>query len=85
MEHNKYFFKPLPFKAKELTAIKTKLKKGMSRKDGPFVRCLDAALATFHVHRQAYYSGSFVGNHIHRALKVYRTSIITQSTTHCIN
>jgi hypothetical protein len=41
-----------------------------SRKDGPFVRALDDALASFNVHRQAYFSGSFVGNHIHRVLKV---------------
>ena len=45
-------------------------KKGLSRKDGPFIRNLDATLATFNVHRQAYYSGTFVGNHVHRTLKV---------------
>ena len=38
--------------------------------EGPFVRCLDDALASFNVERQAYYSGTFVGNHVHRALKV---------------
>lgn len=31
---------------------------------------LDRALGSFNVHRQAYYSGTFVGNHVHRALKV---------------
>ncbi len=38
--------------------------------EGPFVRCLDAALASFHVERQAYHGGSFIGNHVHRCLKV---------------
>ena len=38
--------------------------------EGPFVRCLDDALASFNVERQAYYSGTFVGNHVHRTLKV---------------
>ena len=40
------------------------------KEDGPFVKALDNALASFHVKRQAYYSGTFVGNHVHRALKV---------------
>ena len=35
------------------------------------MRALDVALASFNVQRQAYFSGSFVGNHIHRALKVW--------------
>ena len=38
--------------------------------EGPFVRSLDKALATFHVERQAYHGGSFIGNHVHRCLKV---------------
>lgn len=45
-------------------------KKGLSRKDGPFVRALEDALASFNVQRQAYYSGTFVGNHIHKTLEV---------------
>ncbi len=55
-------------KRAELSSISQKT---LPRKDGPFVRCLDDALASFNVHRQAYHSGSFVGNHIHRALKVW--------------
>ena len=31
---------------------------------------LDKTLKTFNVERQAYYGGTFVGNHVHRALKV---------------
>ena len=34
------------------------------------MKSLDTALQSFNVHRQAYYGGTFVGNHVHRALKV---------------
>ena len=44
--------------------------KSFARSDGPFVRGLDKALSSFNVARQAYYSGTFVGNHVHRCLKV---------------
>lgn len=39
-------------------------------KDGPFYRTLDPALAQLHVERQAYHGGTFVGNHVHKLLKV---------------
>ena len=42
-----------------------------SGSDGPFVRALDNALASFSVERQAYYSGTLVGNHVNRCLKVH--------------
>ena len=35
------------------------------RNEGPYVKNLDRMLATFNVCRQTYYSGTFVGNHIH--------------------
>ena len=38
--------------------------------DGPFVKGLDSAFQSFRVHRQQYFGGTFVGNHIHKALKV---------------
>ncbi len=38
--------------------------------EGPFMRGLDTALASFNVARQTYYSGTFIGNHVHRTLKV---------------
>ena len=34
------------------------------------MKSLDDALASFNVERQAYYGGTFVGNHVHRSLKV---------------
>ena len=44
--------------------------KKFPRSDGPFVKCLDSTLSSFHVQRQAYYGGTFVGNHVHSCLKV---------------
>ena len=44
--------------------------KGFHKEEGPFVNALDVALASFNIYRQAYYSGTFIGNHVHRTLKV---------------
>ena len=41
------------------------------REDGPFVNCSDTGLSSFSVQRQAYYGGTFIGNHVHRCLKVH--------------
>ena len=35
------------------------------------MRGLDAALDGMHVHREAYYGGTFTGNHAHKCLKVH--------------
>ena len=48
------------------------LDKKFSRSDGPFVK--NQALS-FHVERQAYYGGTFVGNHVHSCLKVHITAL----------
>ncbi len=55
---------------------------GFKTHDGPFVRTLDSTLKSFNVVRQAYYSGTFVGNHVHRTLKVKFTyySLLTDYT-----
>lgn len=37
------------------------------------MKALDQALKSFHVERHAYHGGSFIGNHIHRALEVIET------------
>ena len=44
--------------------------KSFSRSDGPFVKNLDQALKSFHVEKEAYFGGTFVGNHVHSCLKV---------------
>ena len=46
------------------------VEKGFPTSDGPFVKGLDLALQSFHVHRQQYHSGAFVGNHVHKSLQV---------------
>ena len=53
-----------------MTELDRTLKKKFSRSDGPFVKNLDQTLSSFHVQRQAYYGGTFVGNHVHSCLKV---------------
>ena len=54
----------------EIANLESVLNKGFHKEEGPFVTALEKALASFNVQRQAYYSGSFMGNHVHRALKV---------------
>ncbi len=46
------------------------MEKGFKKEHGPFVRSLETALKSFNVERQAYYFGTFVGNHVHATLKV---------------
>ena len=46
------------------------VEKGFPMSDGPFVKGLDLALQSFHVYRQQYHSGTFVGNHVHKSLQV---------------
>jgi hypothetical protein len=54
----------------QINQKKCLVKKGFDREDGIFVKSLDNALSKFNVERQAYHGGSFIGNHIHRTLKV---------------
>eukprot|EP00731_Ephydatia_muelleri_P018439 Em0011g479a len=64
-------------KMKSVKALKAKVakgiatvKKGFSEKEGPFVKQLDSALELIGVQRQQYFGGAFVGNHVHKALKL---------------
>ena len=71
--------------------------KGFPMSDGPFVQGLDLALQSFHVHRQQYHSGAFVGNHAHKSLQVSKHCTIIvlklypqflcslQMLTHCVS
>ena len=38
--------------------------------DGAFIRALEEQLGEMHVHREAYYGGTFTGNSAHRCLNV---------------
>ncbi len=53
-----------------MTELQKTTTKGFDKEEGPFVKGLDRALASFNVQRQAYYSGTFIGNHVNRTLKV---------------
>ena len=44
--------------------------KGFSVKEGPFIKELGSTLQSIGVHRQQYFGGAFIGNHVHKALKV---------------
>ena len=46
------------------------MKKGLNEKEGPFVKRLDSALQEIGVQRQQYFGGAFIGNHVHKALKI---------------
>eukprot|EP00731_Ephydatia_muelleri_P020930 Em0013g657a len=54
----------------KIAASTRAVKKGYLFNEGPFVKELDKALQGFGVHRQQYFGGAFVGNHVHAALKV---------------
>eukprot|EP00731_Ephydatia_muelleri_P022772 Em0015g355a len=54
----------------KIAASTRAVKKGFLFNEGPFVKELDKALQGFGVHRQQYFGGAFVGNHVHAALKV---------------
>ena len=46
------------------------VRKGFINEEGPFVNSLDKALSSFNVERKAYFGGTFIGNHVHKSLKV---------------
>ena len=54
------------FQIKEFQQLEECVAKGFKIYVCPFVKTLDTALASFNVYRQAYYSGNFVGNHVHQ-------------------
>ena len=38
--------------------------------NGPYIEALDQTLSTIGVQRQAYFGGTFVGNHVHKCCQV---------------
>jgi len=48
-----------------------KVKEPFLAGEGPCVQTLDRALGDIGVERQAYYGGTFVGNHVHKCCKVH--------------
>ena len=54
-----------------MSELKTTLARAkFKREDGPFFACLDKILSLMYIQRQAYHGGTFVGNHVHKLLKV---------------
>ena len=60
----------------KIAASTRAVKKGFLFNEGPFVKELDKTLQGFGVHRQQYFGGAFVGNHVHAALKVIQITIL---------
>ena len=58
---------------KEIEELQAQLRDGFNIDDGPFCQGLDEALQHFKVQREAYYGGTFTGNHVHKCLKVLNT------------
>ncbi len=73
MKTNK-LHKNCSFQETSIDMLQEEMEKGFKKDHGPFVRALEKALKSFNVEREAYYSGTFVGNHVHATLKVYRTT-----------
>eukprot|EP00731_Ephydatia_muelleri_P028813 Em0020g457a len=80
------FFKQCEDKMKSLKQLETDVanctatvKKGFSIKDGPFVKELDSALQSIGVHHQQYFGGAFVGNHVHKTLKLSNIQTLCKS------
>jgi hypothetical protein len=53
-----------------MAAIDKLDKHELNKNDGPCVKKLDEVLNMLNVQRQAYHGRSFVGNHVHKMLKV---------------
>ena len=64
--------------------LQSELSKTFRKDHGPFVKVVDKALQSFRVQRQAYYSGTFVGNHCHTSLKVSMVLSTILPLTVCI-
>ena len=54
----------------EMRRLSKEEREGFNREDGVFFKSLETSLRSFNVERQAYHGGSFIGNHVHRSLKV---------------
>ena len=57
-------------KGRNIEERKAACQVGFDMDDGPFCLALDKVLATFKVFREAYYGGTFTGNHAHKCPQV---------------
>ncbi|KAL5475678.1 hypothetical protein EMCRGX_G025524 [Ephydatia muelleri] len=63
----------------EVAKCTATVQKGFSVKEDPFVKELDSALQSIGVHRQQYSGGAFIGNHVHKALKLANIQTLCKS------
>ena len=54
----------------EISQLEKTLQKKFTPDEGPHIRSLEESLKELNVQRQAYHGGTFVGNHVHKLLKV---------------
>ena len=64
-----------------MTTLEGKLKKKFNVRDGPFYSTLENSQQQLNVKRQAYQGGTFIGNHVHKLLKVSVALIIIMKFT----
>ncbi len=67
---NTYMYVHVYTQIKNFKEAEESVAKGFKLHEVPFVKTLQLALNSFNVEKQAYYSGTFVGNHVHRTLQV---------------
>ncbi len=63
-------------KSAEILSLRERVKRGIPKGAGPCARQLEKRLKQLGVYRQAYFSGSFVGNHIDKMCKVSASVLI---------
>ena len=69
----------------QIYVLTQQLISGFTTSDKVFVKAFDRALASFNVHHQAYYGGTFVGNHVHNALEVHMYQHLISRENSCKN
>ncbi len=57
----------------ELSLLEDSIKKKFTPGDGPFFSSLEKSLKEVDAQKQAYQGGTFIGNHVHKLLKVIAT------------
>lgn len=64
---------------KEMSKLDKTLKERFVPRDGPFFSTLERSLQELNVKRQAYQGGTFVGNHVHKLLRVSIMHILNEA------
>jgi len=73
------FYLFLCSQSKELSKLDTEIRKKFEPGDGPFFSTLEKSLQHLNVKRQAYQGGTFIGNHVHKLLKVSQCELTSHN------